>query len=135
METRTDGAAWPPPTPGTAAAPMPGAMPVPVPVSAPMPTPARSRPAGVPALQNEIARWSRICAIISVFVNPLLLVSIVAIVLGIVGLERSKKPPFAGRWDSGRRQALTGIGIGVLGMALGVLTLAVLVSTAVSNMV
>ncbi|WP_382309936.1 DUF4190 domain-containing protein [Herbiconiux sp. UC225_62] len=143
MDTRTDaadaadadaGGGWAPPTgtPVTDTAAGTGAIPVSGVGRPPLPAP-RSAP-GQPAPRNEVARWARICAIVSVLFNPLLLVSIAAIVLGIVGLHRSDHPPFAGRFDSGRRQAMTGIGIGVFGLILGITVPALFIAWTVSRL-
>ncbi|SDY55651.1 DUF4190 domain-containing protein [Herbiconiux ginsengi] len=98
-------------------------------------TPPAARPARAQsAPRNEVARWARICAIVSVVFNPLLLVSIAAIVLGIIGLHRSEQPHFAGRFDSGRRQATTGIGIGVFGLIVGITVPALFIAWTVSRL-
>ena len=77
-----------------------------------------------PAKANTPALVSLVLGIVSILVNPLLLVGIVALILGIIGLRRANSsfPPV------GRQKALAGIILSIIGTIIGVILTIVLVT-------
>jgi hypothetical protein len=77
-----------------------------------------------PAKTNTPALVSLVLGIVSILVNPLLLVGIAALILGIIGLRRASSsfPPV------GRQRALAGIILSIIGTVIGVILTIVLVT-------
>ena len=77
-----------------------------------------------PAKANTPALVSLVLGIVSILVNPLLLVGIAALILGIIGLRRASRsfPPV------GRQRALAGIILSIIGTVIGIILTVVLVT-------
>lgn len=101
------------PAPGAAAAPAPAA-------TAPPPAqPVIAPPAG--AKNSGLAVGSLVAGIVSFIFNPILLVSLVAIILGAMAKSRLKKDPTL----KGKGMSTAGIVLGVISLVVCIIVMAV----------
>jgi hypothetical protein len=108
-----DGAAW-----TQHVQPMPAAPIAPAPTYPPQPYPTYG---GVAPAKNGKANSALVWGIVSIFLNPFCLPSILAIVFGVQGRRIAEQLEAAGHRDSGRSRATSGLVVGIVGAVLFVI--------------
>ena len=78
--------------------------------------------------ERKLATRALVWGIVAVVIDPLLAPSILAIVYGIIALQRIRRLAAQGAIPVGRRRAITGIVLGVFGAAFTIFCVAVFVA-------